>query len=80
MREIEGWGLENLRCHMDHPFHHSISEICTFFFLKHLKLGHGTGSQLPGEVPSLMEDFPSPSSASFLLATHVVNRNQVHDI
>lgn len=26
---------------------------------KHRKLGHGTGSQLPVEVPSLMEDIPS---------------------
>jgi len=31
-----------------------------FFFFKHLKLGHGTGFQLPVEVSSLMEDVSSP--------------------
>lgn len=30
-----------------------------FFFKKHRKLGHGTGSQLPVEVPSLMKDISS---------------------
>lgn len=42
------------------------SELCFFvvvvvvFLFKHLKLGHGTGFQLPVEVSSLMEDVSSP--------------------
>lgn len=67
----QGLGTEGSE--MPRPLSHSVSEIW-------LKLGHGTGSQLPVEVPSLMEDIPSPTSASFLLAIQVVDRNQVRDV
>lgn len=35
---------------------------------------------LAAEVPCLMEDIPFPMLASFLLATHMVDRNQVCDV